>query len=311
MPKHVSVETLERMVLKLGPSLRPLSGSLRKWEGDLSSGCESPVTVEFHSRATENLGRLRSNQRVKHMTVILHTKCRHCDVCLAKRAAHWRFRCRAEHELCEGRTWFGTLTLSAAQHFNALAWVWANCRRQGIDFDSLSDKEKFQYLEATEYRGLKIKPGSGLVQNWPSVTHYLKRVRKASNASFRYLVVTERHEGGGENHGRPHFHVLLHELDQTIRHKVLKSQWGAFSDWKLVKTDSDLTYSVKYLSKNFDVAPRASKYYGNGNPQAKAAQGLGNRVNQRPENNTPLTSRPLVGFSQCEASAYQQTELIE
>ena len=145
------------------------------------------------------------------------------------------------------RTWFGTLTLRPDRQQFALDSARMKCARQGIDFDGLSDDERFR-----------------LRHNFVSqeLTRWMKRVRKNSGAPLRYCLVAEAHKSGA-----PHYHVLIHECDPAlpVRKEVLKSAWTwGFTKFVLVKDQRAALYVTKYLSKDARARVRASLQYGVG-----------------------------------------------
>lgn len=95
----------------------------------------------------------------------------------------------------------------------------------------------------------------------PEITRYLKRVRKESKSSFRYLLVMEAHKSG-----LPHYHMLLHEkpFGGEIPKRILKYQWHlGHTDFKLVDdAQHKAEYMCKYLAKSLLARVRASKGYG-------------------------------------------------
>lgn len=117
------------------------------------------------------------------------------------------------------------------------------------------------------------------------VTKYLKRIRK--RARCRYLLVAEAHSEPALR-GRPHFHLLLHELEigtlvkrhevceeptkanghrfsvgELYDHAFIRTQWE--HGWTTAKrADSkSVFYLCKYLVKSLNVRVRASEKYGN------------------------------------------------
>lgn len=117
--------------------------------------------------------------------------------------------------------------------------------------------------------GLKSKGSDGetpeiLVRHLgigPEITKYLKRVRKQSKCSFRYLLVMEAHKSG-----LPHYHMFLHETPSggEVPKRILKYQWHlGFTDFKLVDdAHRRADYICKYLAKSNLARVRASKGYG-------------------------------------------------
>lgn len=200
------------------------------------------------------------------MTVELNVRCRACENCLKARASHWRMRALAEYRAAQAvdcRTWMSTLTIDPTRRQQSLTLLRAGLDRQGIDFDKLPEHEQF----AEKHREISKE-----------ITRFVKRVRKNSGCVLRILCVCERHEGGGELHGEPHYHMLWHETERgnPLRQKVLSEgwQWG-FSHHKLVRDPRQASYVCKYLSKSAMARVRASLNYGIGgesaNPSAHIA----------------------------------------
>lgn len=174
----------------------------------------------------------------------LITRCRKCDKCRAARASLWRLR--AMREIGQSaRTWFGTMTMTASNQNHFLSVARHRLARQGVDFDTLGFDEQFRE---------RVRAAS------PDITKFLKRVRKQSSASIRYLWVAEYHQSGA-----PHFHALIHEVSEVhpVRHKVLTDQWKlGFTQFKLIDNNLPASYICKYLSKNACARVRASLHYG-------------------------------------------------
>lgn len=270
--QHAVVARLFRRALADPSAIRH---SLSCVEWDISGSCQAPVTREFFARPSvppTDLVRWRpvrynaagtewraptkraQKRRITvdgkgkvPLTVILHAKCRKCEDCLRKRAAHWRLRAISETSL-SSRTWFGTLTLRPEEQHRMLSLARVIERQRGAtDFDTLPASEQFALV--VKRCGIEI-------------TKYLKRVREASGARFRYLLVAERHATG-----LPHFHMLLHEWGSPVREAVLSRQWQmGFSKWRLAPPDNPraVVYLCKYLSKSAEARVRASARYGQG-----------------------------------------------
>ena len=93
----------------------------------------------------------------------------------------------------------------------------------------------------------------------------MKRVRTNSGVPLRHLIVCEKHEGGGELHGEPHYHMLWHEKSGSfpLRKSVLEAAWRiGFSHNRLVRDMPQAIYVTKYLAKSSLARVRASKDYG-------------------------------------------------
>lgn len=245
-----SVEQLERLALTALAS-NGVQHSNRLVEWDISGSCESPVAVERYSRATDDPRFLaaRGMEDFPGMTVILHTPCRRCPACARKRAAEWRWRAMNECQRTAdrgGRTWFATLTMTPENHFAAEAALSA----AQPNFDALDDAAKFR---------LRAK-AMGI-----EATKWLKRVRKNSGAPLRYLLASEIHSGGGDLHGYPHMHALMHEIDpaEQVPKRLLEKAWTkGFSKFKLTADNRAAVYLTKYLSKSLEARVRASIGYG-------------------------------------------------
>lgn len=215
---------------------------------DVSRGCDNPVPVTRFSRQTGLAKNLRKpGYRPPMIELIFLTPCRKCSVCLNREARLWARRARIEIEQAE-RTWFGTLTLRPDAHI----WVDAVASSTCWDFSQRSQSEKFRMQS-------KIVAAE--------VTKFLKRVREASSARFRYLLVSEVHDGADTSdfmRGRVHLHLLMHEFaGQPIRKALLEDQWRlGFSSWKLTGDPRAAWYVAKYISKAREARTRASLGYG-------------------------------------------------
>jgi len=174
--------------------------------------------------------------------VTVQVRCRKCEKCLVARRRMWAWRALAE---CEHsvRTWFGTMTLAPHwhDHFKRVA------QRTGDivlnTFEELSAED--QFLARNKAIG-------------PELTLWLKRVRKESGATFRYLLVCEAHVSG-----LPHYHCLVHEQDAAIGERVLRGQWRlGHSKFALVSETKQARYVCKYLGKSALARVRASGAYG-------------------------------------------------
>lgn len=176
----------------------------------------------------------------------IHTRCRRCEPCLRTRQRRWAGAAIAETRMST-RTWFGTLTLSPEWQFRTKIEAINYHRNRGVDFDSLSADEQF----VAHHRAIGAE-----------LTRYLKRVRKNADASFRYLLVAEKHKSGD-----PHYHMLLHEnaVGGKVLHRHLSSAWRyGFENWRLSDPlkPYETAYLCKYLSKSLAARVRASQRYG-------------------------------------------------
>jgi len=174
----------------------------------------------------------RSGRHHRGVEATMQAPCRKCPKCLQFRQMRWRQR--AINEIAQSkRTWFVTLTFSPVQLAGVLL-----AAKSG----SLADVEASAYAD---------------------VQKFFKRVRKECPAArFRYVAIYER----GEETGRSHYHLLLHEVGiRPVLKAVLERQWPSFVHARLV-TDADgsrrASYVTKYLTKSLGIRPRASLHYG-------------------------------------------------
>ena len=175
---------------------------------------------------------------LRSVEVSMDTPCRRCPSCLQIRQMRWRQR--ALYEIAtSNRTWAVTLTFSPGH----LAGVLVSAKS-----DQLGDVERRAYLD---------------------VQKYIRRLRK-KGAEVRYLAVYER----GEESGRSHYHLLLHETGRfPVPKRVLESAWPSHVHARLVDptTTGSASYITKYLTKDLAVRPRASARYGHPFPARKSA----------------------------------------
>lgn len=243
--KWLDARTLERVAIRaLQSNGSAKSASLRYVEWDIAGKCRNPVLVELRGRPTTKAGGGVFPTEGKHMSVDMWTKCRKCDPCLHARRLVWQDRTRFEVASAP-RTWLLTLTNSPTRHARELALARRYLAKQGVDYDALPYGEQFALRSAEMGKEL---------------TKFFKRLRKNSDAPFRYLAVTEMHKSG-----LPHLHVLLHEQDllRPLRKDMIQSCWGnGFSNAKLVKSTAQAVYVTKYLSKTKVARVRASLSYG-------------------------------------------------
>jgi hypothetical protein len=223
--------------------------SLTTMEWDLARKCERPVFRQMTARDRAGLKVWQHTKRSGELRrdIEFQTRCRQCPPCLAIRAAFWRLR--AAHETKSApRSWFMTLTLTPAAHFEMLVRASVRLRARGEDFDDLPADRQFAERHA---------------ECGKELTLWLKRVRKQSGAALRYCLVAEAHKSG-----LPHYHALIHEVDRDrpVRASVLRGQWKlGFSQAKLVAQGDEgrsAAYVAKYLSKSASARVRASQGYG-------------------------------------------------
>ena len=211
--------------------------------------CEKPIPVTSWSRVTGRIDRLLYGQSPPMAEITLLTACRRCPTCLKKKARLWSYRAQRECAVAE-RTWFCTLTTDPEIDFR----IDMACAARIAGFARLPPQTKFQH-QALEM-GVEV-------------TRFLKRVRKNSGHSYRYLLIVETHDSRDTadlKRGRPHMHMLLHEFPgQPVRKAVLETAWRwGFAQFKLVDSDKKAAWYVsKYITKANDCRTRASLEYGN------------------------------------------------
>lgn len=228
----------------------PRGRNPHSWKSNFAGNCSSPITVLQTGRGTvlTKGGKSLHKVDVTDASTVLHeleVPCRQCENCLRRRAAHWRMRAIAETKAAP-RTWFGTLTLSAEQHFRVAAACRLVAARNGDDFDTFGTERQF----AARHKVISRE-----------ITLFLNRLRKQCGAGIRFCCVAEAHKTG-----LPHYHMLVHESKDTpVTWRALNSQWRVgFSNWKLVENDTKpVHYVTKYLSKSSIARVRASLDYGN------------------------------------------------
>lgn len=244
-------------------------------EWNVSSNCSNPQQRTMQGRHArkarlgwkhdaDNLGRTDTrnvetqlkrerNQVVSGVSnnplwIDITARCRRCENCLRSRAAMWRQRAATEIRFA-GRTWLGTITLSAESHFMMMCRASDRLRKSAVQWRKLSEAEQL----AERHRECSRE-----------LTLWLKRVREESGVALRYLLVMEKHKSG-----LPHYHVLIHEGAQPVVKRVLQSQWHlGFTNFKLVEAEATshakaAWYVSKYLTKSIEARVRASVRYGN------------------------------------------------
>jgi len=224
----------------------------RVW--DVSAKCTSPVYREMLGAVSTMIGKLTLTDDTKRprggrTRLHLFVPCRKCPTCLRRRSYMWAAKAMRELE-ASPRTWFVTMTLRAEAQQWALQSARRHLDRQGVDYDTLNEDERFKE---------RVRMIS------PSITRYLKRVREQSQAPLRYLLVAEAHKTGD-----PHFHALVHETraDRSIPYRVIRDQWDlGFGHAKVVDDNKRAAfYTAKYLSKSALARVRASVRYGSPEP---------------------------------------------
>ena len=252
----------------------------RTVEWNAAGNCTDPQNVVLRSRPETKGSRLRVVQGDRDQVRVadLEVPCRRCENCLKRREAHWRLRALYECGLAI-RTWMVTLTLDPAELAHALAICRLNMRKQGLDYDELDAADRFQQLDRVMFAKFQNR---------------VKILRRNSGVPFRYLAVTEVHNGEGvyAEMRVPHWHVLFHETDaaKPLRYDLdWKGSWrretgedgkmravpiARSKDWRpfwpygfweaKLKPADQASYVCKYLSKDMLARVRASIGYGGG-----------------------------------------------
>lgn len=276
--------------------------SRARFEWNISNTCESPIRFErtahpeqlttrgvldlppdVQARLPANVERLDLHNTHWHgdpgqahaLLLDMEVRCRKCPACLRYRAKLWANKAMQEIALAP-RTWFATFTGNPDEQFRWLSLARMNRLNKSSDFDAQTEHAEF----------CDIVAAAG-----PDITRYVKRIRKASGAPIRYLIVAESHQSGA-----PHWHALIHEVDpaKPIRKSVLKGQWPhGFTQFKLVENRGAAWYLCKYLSKDFSTRVRASVRYG---LNSNAALAHSDR-REREQITTPRPSGRVLGQS--------------
>lgn len=238
---HDHIDLIQLIAGRRDEGASIVNPSTARW--DVSGNCESPVYREMEGRKHPHRLSGRSDEIKEagyRITMEMDVRCRRCPPCLRARAMHWRQRCCQEMAAAK-RNWFGTLTVRPESRFLLQARCRSAQTKQGVDFDALSQQERFRALCDQLNR---------------EVTLWLKRVRKRSGASLRYCLVHEAHKDGF-----PHVHILLHERSGTVTHRDLSVWLHGFTNFKLAEPAA-AAYVTKYLAKSALARIRASLKYG-------------------------------------------------
>lgn len=213
------------------------------WAGD----CTAPVMIFLRGVSDQVLSFFREREPGTPDVVAWATvRCRKCNECRYTRRRAWTRRAMAECAVAT-RTWFGTLTLRPEDRVRYTYKAHLEASRKRVEqWCCLNDSEQFTYLVSAIGKEL---------------TRYIKRVRKNSGATLRYLLVSEEHKDGF-----PHFHMLVHECAGTVTKRQLDEAWRlGFSQWRLVAPGQGAKgarYVCKYLSKSALSRIRGSHKYG-------------------------------------------------
>lgn len=245
----MDVEAIQRLFVEAMASDTFTRHGSRSGTWNLAQGCEEPVPVTLHSRATGLAKNItpRKWKPIPMIELVLLTRCRHCGWCLKRKSWEWATRAETEIERAQ-RTWFGTLTFRPDEHIR-LEYV---AMTKIGNFASLAPRKKFELLTNETGR---------------EVTLFFKRLRKNNPlCHIRYLAVTEIHNSdrtSPEMRGRPHIHLLVHEFPgQLLTKRALEAEWSlGFQNWKLADKGAGW-YVSKYVSKASEARVRASLRYG-------------------------------------------------
>ncbi len=213
------------------------------WE--VAGDCDRPVSRDVFARP-EGVKHFIPGETPIPLLVRITVRCRRCKPCITQRKRMWSARAILEYRQAY-RTWLGTFTLSPEEHDRVLNLCRASDSVSGRDFEERTPED--QFLE----RHNRISK---------HLTLWLKRVRKNSQASIRYLMVCEAHKNN-----LPHYHALIHETEREtmVTKRVLQAAWPhGFTNFKLLADDesSGATYACKYLNKDVRSRVRASIRYG-------------------------------------------------
>lgn len=210
----------------------------RKFE-NLAGTCEKPVWgILMHTGQNAKLENLSATM------VHVHVPCRKCRECLRMKASHWVNRAEIMTEL-GSYTWWCTFT-----------WDTDTIPVKLVEAGDIVERPAVTLMEK-------------LVGANQEFTRYIDRLRHLKRKpQFKYLMVIEL-----TKRGRPHIHVLLHELGtkaQHLRETDLSDQWTAgqidhIRGVSLADASDRASYLVKYMFKptpDMHLRVRASVGYG-------------------------------------------------
>lgn len=243
-------------------------------DAPLHGDCETPKVIELVGQQSILLhrldqwandtsidyapewGHIGSYRPPRIATAYVSVRCRQCRRCLIARGKLWTARA-IDEIAASNRTWFGTLTLRPEAQFHYRIIADKRVSDAGTRWDQLSQDEQFKE---------RIRSIS------PEITKFLKRLRKNTKASLRYLLVSEAHKSGD-----PHFHMLLHEHEGFAPKAAIEAAWRlGFSHWRLCDTDKKAAvYACKYLTKSVLTRVRASREYGTAGPRLMTERYVG------------------------------------
>lgn len=176
-----------------------------RWFVNGAMSCETPVRIQYVARSSyypdgcSVLG--------KPLTLEVLHRCRKCKSCERARSRVWAARAAKEFDQAE-RTWFGTLTLAPQHH--AVVDAWVSSANLWPERSCLNDA---QYKKAL-FRARASVVGEQ-VSTWLNLLRDFAWLRIRKREVIRYLLVAEKHdsrETADFMRGRPHFHLILHEV---------------------------------------------------------------------------------------------------
>lgn len=260
-----------------------------------SAGCECPRVIRFAGyghrivqgdAAVSDDGSIRRPvsqqagywEHARDLSMLV--RCRRCGKCLWDRSVLWRSRMEREFRASH-RTWMGTLTVQPSTAHRCLLLTIDRLRDKGVDYNRLDPDERFREKAYDLYH--ELVGGKGFWQrlrDFPRQQSERERVARftrqpvlprsqVARLTFRYVVIVEPHDGGGEKDGEPHFHVLVHEQahGSKVTSAAMTQAWyqasqGSFSSFKVVKEARAIRYVAKYLAKDARCRIRSSVRYG-------------------------------------------------
>lgn len=162
--------------------------------------CVQPYRWSQYSRGGRDFV---TGERYPPIQVSGSSRCRKCAFCDKAKSNMWTARAIDEFHK-SARTLFGDFTTSPAVDDMLDNRTRVRLRSEGRDFDKLSAQERF----AEQVREFGAE-----------VTKWLDRVRHGRDGhtptKIRYLLVAEVHDSDRTSEvkrGRPHFHILIHEM---------------------------------------------------------------------------------------------------
>jgi len=299
--RFLTVERLEAVARK---ALAEGYGRLHLWDDAtprrrvelvILNDCENPYGYELHARDSAWHGR-----KVKPLSIIGQARCRKCEACMAYRTWEWQTRGKTEYHACP-RTYLGTFTMSPENHLLLDYRIEQGVLRdpECVEKGWKQPPRLMRDLSAQEILNLRVRYFGYELQAW------LKRIRKGDGKreppELRYLLVAEQHDSSRTDHemrGRPHYHVLLHDLNgQTAlgspaealangksgeherRWYRTKKGWKqgvflsdtafvreqfklGFTKFQFAEDETAVMYVTKYITKTLSVKIRASQKYG-------------------------------------------------